>query len=132
MPHLMLQYSSSLEGFQAAEALLALNATLVDTGRFHAVDIKSRALACETVCIGLGSPQDAFVHVDLRVMEGRENAFLRRLPMRLLGVLGEQLPPAHRGTVHCSVELSELYEGLYAKRLHRPGILQGIPRGLWR
>ena len=44
MPHLTLEYSANLDGFDAGATLRALNAVLAASGHFDELDIKSRAL----------------------------------------------------------------------------------------
>ncbi|MCA8118400.1 hypothetical protein LGN07_06710 [Burkholderia cepacia] len=50
MPHLTLEYSANLDGFDAGATLRALNAALAASGHFDERDIKSpRAARCGSI-----------------------------------------------------------------------------------
>lgn len=130
MPHVTLEYSANLPGLHAPAVLASLHAALVATGKFQADDIKGRAYRCHEFRIGLELRTDAFVHLEVQVMAGRDPDFLRLLPARLLGVLGGHLPPSPPATVHCTVHVSELASDRYAKQVHRAGASVGTARPL--
>ena len=62
MPHLTLEYTRNLTGFNPSKALNAINEAMFDSGLFSEADIKSRALACEQFCIGVEAAPRAFAH----------------------------------------------------------------------
>ena len=121
MPHVTLEYSANLPGLHAPAVLASLHAALVATGEFQADDIKGRAYRCHEFRIGLELRTDAFVHLELQLMAGRDPDFLRQLPPRLLGVLDDHLPSSPPVTIHCTVRVTELAADRYAKQMHHPG-----------
>lgn len=116
MPHLTLEYTPNLPAFDAKAVLWQLNASLVASGQFEEIDIKSRALALETFAVGSEAPlQRAFVHVRLALLSGRTQAVKRELSERLLSVLQVlQVWPADLHVQLC-VEIQEIERESYAK-----------------
>lgn len=118
MPHLTLQYTANLDGFDAAGALAATNQALVDSGHFDEVAIKSRAIRLEHYRVGLAGSGRAFVHVLLKVMPGRSRAVRQALGQALL----EALRGVTATGLHCQlcVEVEELESSTYAKAILNP------------
>lgn len=87
MPHLVLEYSANVIEknnfnalFQQCHALLA---KLLPTD-IH--NCKSRTLECTSYYVGTGQPQNAFIHVSLKIMPGRDTDTLNQVAQALLSL----------------------------------------------
>ncbi len=115
MPHLTLEFSGNLAGFDAKQTLSKLNQALVASGQFEEVDIKSRALACDTFLVGLARDGRAFVHVKLALLNGRPAEIKQALSSALLEVLRETCSGITTCQLQLSVEILEIERALYSK-----------------
>lgn len=115
MPHLILEYTKNLTLPTVNEILLNLNKTLVDSGQFQEMDIKSRAICLDTFCIGVSSEERAFVHVKLSILEGRSIDIKRDLSARLLQVLQEAYARFKKTQIQLCVEILEIERASYVK-----------------
>lgn len=118
MPHLTLQYTANLDGFNADEALAAANRALADSGHFDELAIKSRAVRLEHFRVGTADSGRGFVHAHLKIMPGRSQAVRRSLGE----LLRESLRSATPAGMHCQicVEVEELDSSTYTKALLAP------------
>ena len=116
MPHLTLEYSSNLAGFDAGRTLAALNRTLADSGQFEEIDIKSRALAFDHYAIGTtGQEARAFAHIKLAILSGRSDETKLALSQALLQTL-QSCSPAPKGLhVQLCAEILEIERASYSK-----------------
>lgn len=115
MPHLTLEYTANLPGLDVRQALVALNAALMDSGHFEGPDIKSRALRLADHLVGDGTEAGAFAHVTLRLLSGRTSEVKTKLANRLLDVLRLAAVADGVTPVQLSVEVLELERSSYAK-----------------
>ncbi len=80
MPHSILEYSDNVietEEFQAFWG--RLHPLLVSQAHCRLQDLKSRAYCCENFRMGDGDPRGAFVHLTIRLLEGRDPETLGRI-----------------------------------------------------
>ncbi|MCV2360305.1 5-carboxymethyl-2-hydroxymuconate Delta-isomerase [Paucibacter sp. TC2R-5] len=119
MPHLTLEYTSNLPLFKAADALLALNKLLLNSGEFEALDIKSRAIRLDTYLVGTHvsnhPDNEAFVHVKLALLSGRSAQLKQTLSAGLLQVLEQACAWPKTQSVQLCVELQDIERASYAK-----------------
>ena len=71
MPHIIVDYSANIEYFDPKQLLLKINNAFVETGYCQAIDIKSRARKDDVFVIGLDTEQQAYVHVKVYLLSGR-------------------------------------------------------------
>lgn len=72
MPHLTLEYTASLPPEIASrDLLLSLHRTLESVGGIRLGNCKSRAFALAAFALGGGEKEAAFVHLEVRFLEGR-------------------------------------------------------------
>lgn len=115
MPHLTVEYTSNLIGLDVRQVLATLNAALAESGHFDSPDIKSRAVRLDDILIGDGTDFGAYVHVTLRLMEGRAAELKARLGAKLLAELRKFLRNDRPYPVQLTVEICELDRSSYAK-----------------
>lgn len=115
MPHLTAEYSSNLDHLAVRPLLHALNAALIASGQFEALDIKSRALRLDDYLVGEADSGHAFVHVRLDLLAGRSDTVKQALSTALLQVLDTQVAaPAGIALQRC-VEVRDIHRASYAK-----------------
>jgi 5-carboxymethyl-2-hydroxymuconate isomerase len=117
MPHLTLEYTGNLD-FEVQPLLARLHSELVATGAINLKGLKSRAVRQSEYRIADGNPEYAFVHVDLRIREGRPLEVQKDASRRVLAVLketfGQRLKSGH---LSLSVDIKEMRDGV-ALTLH--------------
>ncbi|MDR0181605.1 5-carboxymethyl-2-hydroxymuconate Delta-isomerase [Lysobacter arvi] len=116
MPHVTLQYTVNLAEFDPAMALRAINQALADSGHFDEHAIKSRALRLDDYRIGVADAGRAFIHVQLKVLPGRDDATRKALTERILDALATVVAACPPSTQLC-VEVDELDARTYTKRV---------------
>lgn len=87
MPHVIVDYSANLKDFEPRPLLLQINTALVETGYCEALDIKSRAHMDDVFVIGLGAEQQAYVHVKVYLLSGRDQQQKQGIGKNVLKVL---------------------------------------------
>ncbi|CAG9267748.1 putative 5-carboxymethyl-2-hydroxymuconate delta isomerase [Burkholderia cepacia] len=115
MPHLTLEYSANLDGFDAGATLRALNVALAASGHFDERDIKSRALRLDTFAVGTSPAPRAFVHAKLAVLSGRPTDVKREFSERVLAELKRHVVAPPGMHLQLSAEILELERESYAK-----------------
>jgi 5-carboxymethyl-2-hydroxymuconate isomerase len=115
MPHLTIEYTDNLPQFNACEALVALNKTLVASGQFEEIDIKSRAIRIGTFLVGTLPDDRAFVHVKLAILSGRSIQIKQELSESLLLALKEMYKWPTNPHVQLCVEMQEIERETYSK-----------------
>lgn len=116
MPHLVLDYTDNLTGFNPPQALAALNGALIGSGHFDAIDIKSRAVKLDTHLVGNGMRACGFVHAKLSILSGRPVQAKREISDALLQALSNKAGPWPQGVhVQLCVEVLEIERESYAK-----------------
>lgn len=115
MPHLTLEYSNNLPTFNVGEALLSLNQTLVASGQFEEIDIKSRAVRFDHFVVGTSTANRAFVHAKLALLSGRTMETKQALSKSLLDALQAMCVWPTALHVQLCVEVQEIERDSYAK-----------------
>jgi len=90
MPHAILEYSANiLDDADFPHMFARLHALLAETGKCRLDDIKSRAIGCEHFRVGDGDERNAFAHLTLCVLEGRDAEALQCLGEACLDLMQE-------------------------------------------
>jgi 5-carboxymethyl-2-hydroxymuconate isomerase len=117
MPHLTLEYTRNLAGFNPAKTLAAVNAAMFDSGLFSEPDIKSRAIALDVFKVGVKAAPRAFIHVAIRLLSGRSDEERKQLADAVLAALSDSLEGNGRQEIQLSVETADLHRASYAKEI---------------
>ncbi len=109
MPHCIIEHSADIDG---ATLLAPVHAGALASGLFapDGSDIKVRAVAYAHGLVG-GVPR-AFVHVQVRLLSGRDTAQKQRVTAAVLAQLGALPLPA----CDLTVEATDMDRASYAKR----------------
>lgn len=73
MPHLRINYSSNLPGFDAGHAIDQVVEAMVDSGEFKEETIKARAYRADVFQVGTASKGRGFVDAAIKVLAGRSD-----------------------------------------------------------
>lgn len=83
MPHLIIEYASGLAVEGSVLIMLdAVHNAAMQTGLFDESHIKTRAIPVKYYRTGIG--QDSFIHAQLRIRSGRDNAEKKTLSESVL------------------------------------------------
>jgi len=117
MPHLTLEYSSNVNRPADLAALFhELHAVLLNTGGIEIENCKSRGHAVEDFLVGSGGESGAFVHLDVRFLEGRAPGLKQRIGRELHAVLMRWFHDAvDHLDVQITVEVHDILRAFYFK-----------------
>ncbi len=94
MPHLTLEYTSNIQQAVSAKDVFAqLHRVLADVGGVKIGHCKSRLRVLDDFYIAEGEQGGAFVHLDLRLLAGRDLALKQRIGNESLQVLRQYFAP---------------------------------------
>lgn len=118
MPHVVIDYSANLENFEPKQLLLKINNALVETGYCQAIDIKSRARKDDVFVIGLDTEQQAYVHVKVYLLSGRNQQQKTEIGQKVFETLvADQVLNQQKISVQSCVELIEMPKQDYFKQV---------------
>ncbi len=114
MPHVVVEHSANLRGRADVPRLLrVLHDAAIATGVFPRGGTRTRAEERTDFVIADGHPDNAFVHVTLRIGHGRDLATRRRAGQAVFDALLAELAPAFAATpLAISFEVQEIDPGL--------------------
>ena len=117
MPHLRLEYTGNVsQQVRADELLPALHRLLARVAGIQAGNCKSRLVRLSEYCVGGGEAGHAFVHLEIRVLEGRAPEVKREIGERSLAVLEEYFAPARsESELQITVEVIDMQRASYFK-----------------
>ena len=117
MPHTTIEYSGNLgDRFDVADLLASFHGVLTEVGGIDLTNCKSRAVASDTYLIGDGEERHAFVHADVRFLEGRSPGVKRAIGSGMLRVLQEFFRgDAKRFDLQLTVEIRDIQREAYFK-----------------
>lgn len=110
MPHVVVEFSANLRARADVPALLrAVHAAALATGVFPRGGTRTRAEERTDYVIADGHPDNAFVHVVLRIGHGRDLATRRRAGQQVFDAVVAQLEAAYAaGPLAISFEVQEI------------------------
>jgi 5-carboxymethyl-2-hydroxymuconate isomerase len=108
MPHFVLEYSANLE-LDIPELFRKLRSTALETGIFPLGGIRFRAIRCDDYLVADGDPENAFVHLTLKLGHGRPLAVRKEAGEAIFRALADHLKPVFdRRPLAISFEMAEL------------------------
>jgi len=127
MPHLTLEYTSNLAGTPPTkELMLGIHGVLNAVAGIDPANCKSRWREVEEWVVGFGDPASAFVHLDLRFLEGRPFEVQQAVGESVLDLLKAHFLPEPEGVdLQITVDVQEIRKATYQK--FPPGTLGGSP-----
>ena len=119
MPHCILEASDNLlDQPDWGDLLRKLNGALAATGLFKAADIKSRFVQHGVFAMGDGSPGQAFVTLNIQILDGRTDAVKAGISEALLPVLTGAFPHTLGGmTCSLTVQITDIHRPSYRRQV---------------
>jgi 5-carboxymethyl-2-hydroxymuconate isomerase len=110
MPHVLIEYSENLEGqLDFPDFLTALRDSALATGVFPIGGVRVRAYCADHYVIADGHPDNAFVHIMLRVGHGRDLETRKRACDAIFAAACERLAKLYeRIPLGISLEMQEV------------------------
>jgi len=117
MPHLRLEYTANIAQKVDFQALFAdLQGALSRVGGIPMANFKSRAYRLDAYRIAEGSPDQAFVHLDIRMFEGRPDDLKQAMLAAVMDVLKSHYAATGAGPeIQFSVEIQDIRRAAYLK-----------------
>lgn len=119
MPHCILEYSSNVvDAPDWRRLVLDLHEVLVATGLFVRADIKSRVVEHDRYVIGDGSPDRAFITLEVQILAGRSDALKAQLAEAALELLSRAFART-LDALKCSisVQITDIHRPSYRRRI---------------
>ena len=112
MPHCVIEYSSEVAEQVSIDTLMAaVHDAAFSSGLFPEYDIKTRAMAFDY--FRTGQANDGFVHVNLHLLSGRDDAQKSDLSEKVLAAIEPLLPQV----ASVGVEIIDMHRTSYRKRV---------------
>lgn len=117
MPHITLEYSSNLDQDVDFDGLFAqIHSVLADEGGLKIGNCKSRATKVGTYYIGDGADNYAFVHADVRFLEGRSVDAKQQISGSILAILKDCYASSlETWDLQITVEVRDISKETYSK-----------------
>jgi len=118
MAHIVIEHSRNLRGRLDIQRLVqTLHEAALATGIFPIGGLRTRAYETESYCIADGHPDNAFVHVSVRVGHGRDVPTRRRACEQIFAAACAQMAELFASApLGISVEMQELDPELSLKK----------------
>lgn len=119
MPHFKLEYSTNVtEEPDPKEFFARVHKLLAELGPFSIDSMKSRIIPCPKYFVSDGKEDQAFVHLELAILPGRDAEVKKRVSRELLAMLKNAFPiTAAEKICSFTVEIRELDGDSYSKEL---------------
>lgn len=119
MPHCIIEHTDNIKDTIVWNELFSeLYKILIDLGEFKEPDIKSRVIEHKNYYIGNGNPEQAFVTLDIQIMDERIDEFKKRLAQSALDLLSEYFEKTLKNLqTSISVQISEIHRNSYSKKV---------------
>jgi 5-carboxymethyl-2-hydroxymuconate isomerase len=110
MPHVVVEYSSNLEPAIDIRRLIAdVHQTILASGVFEIGAVRTRAARHDVFLVADGDPANAFVHVTVRMAQGRDSTTRKRLAQKVLDTVAAVTSTVFRRSgLGLSVEINEI------------------------
>ena len=117
MPQSTLEYTANITQAVDWRALFAeIHQTLVEIIETSITSCKSRVRCCDTFIVGDGTPEHAFVYLNVHVLNGRDKAVRIQLSQALMAILKRYFAPSLE-SLQCqlSVNVVEIDSDIYSR-----------------
>ena len=112
MPHAIIEYSRNIASEVQQGELCELAYTVMnDSGLFTPNAIKTRTLCADNWYVGEQGANGAFVHITIRLLEGRSEEQKSALTQAMFDTMKKALPELE----HVSVDIADMTKATYRK-----------------
>lgn len=123
MPHLTLQYTSNIkQEIDYSELFSKFHEVLNKTGGIKIENCKSRVVKLDNFYISKGEENSAFVHLEVKFLQGRTDDLKREIGNQLIEILkGYYADSGNELDIQITIEILDINRDIYFK--HPPGAL---------
>ena len=117
MPHLTLEYTDNItQSINFKQVFSDLHRIMEETGGININNCKSRAVKLENYFIAGGEEDKAFVHLEIRFLEGRTTELKQVIGGKILEKLKEHYSKSIEDLdIQITVEIKDILRDLYFK-----------------
>jgi 5-carboxymethyl-2-hydroxymuconate isomerase len=115
MPQIILEYTSNLPAPDEKPLFLSIHRILQNVAGISIENCKSRILRHDLFLIGEGEADRAFIHLQVRFLEGRTDEVKEDVGRRLLSLLESYFRTGSECRLQISVELGDIKRAAYFK-----------------
>lgn len=110
MPHLTVEYSSNLDPRVPMRGVIeGIHAAVLANGAFEKGGVRTRAISQDLYVVADGDPDNAFIHVDMRIAPGRSAETKKQVAQSILDVLRDRMKEVMKQYgLAISVEIREI------------------------
>jgi 5-carboxymethyl-2-hydroxymuconate isomerase len=130
MPHVVVEYSANLEAELDIRALLQkIHAAVLASGVFKVGAVRTRAERREVYVIADGDPDNAFIHIEIRMAPGRDAAARKGVAQGVLDTIAAETRDVFaRAGLGLSVEVREIDNSASVRlnNLHERVVAKGL------
>ncbi|MEA2928851.1 MAG: 5-carboxymethyl-2-hydroxymuconate isomerase [Hyphomicrobiales bacterium] len=110
MPHVIVEYSANIEAEISPQRLVEeLHQAAIASGIAEPIAVRTRLMRREHFRVGDGSPENAFVHIDIRARKGRTLEQKKAAVQALYDQANKTLEPVFRARpLALTVEIHEI------------------------
>ena len=110
MPHIIVEYSSNLDNAMDVQGLLdALHQAMIESGAAPLPGIRTRAARREHYCVADRDPENAFVHIIVRMREGRPKEVYQKVGEMIMAAAEKSLERTlEQHPMQLSLEMHEI------------------------
>jgi len=117
MPQIILEKSANIKSLsEIKEVFKNIHQVLHELGKINLENCKSRARIASDYLVGDGNLEEAFVHLEIRFLEGRSDELKARLGGEILAILEHNfLIAGNPSKLQITVEISDIIKSSYFK-----------------
>ena len=117
MPQISLEYTANIkQDIDTQDLFGSIHQVLADIGKIAVEKCKSRAVKHENYLIADGDPFGAFVHLEVKFLEGRSTELKQEIGRRLLKILTEYFEETSEElNAQITLEILDISRDLYFK-----------------
>ena len=110
MPHVIVEYSASIEAEITPQRLVEeIHTAAITSGIAEPVAVRTRLVRRDDYRVGDGSPENAFVHIDIRARKGRTLEQKKHAVQTIYDQANKTLEPVFQGRpLALTVEIHEI------------------------
>jgi 5-carboxymethyl-2-hydroxymuconate isomerase len=117
MPHLTLEHTANIkQEIDCATLFSGLHQILTVLGGINIENCKSRANRLDNYYIGQSDESNAFVHLEISLMQGKTTELQQAIGIQCLNLLKEYFDPSFsKLALQITVEITEIHRSAYFK-----------------
>ena len=116
VPHLVLEISNNVQQRPSRDFYQKLHSLAVEYAPFELCDLKSRLIVHDSYFVGNGDDSNAFIHLGISMLAGRDQSIRKRLSSALLDFLKTEFTSSI-SSLNCrvTVEIREIDRETHSK-----------------